>query len=141
MTTDNSSSESISHFARSSNQFDDGRQVDVNDPTIVYPAAGIYQITVNAENPYFTFRKEFNEENNGIIVYNSNQCPYSENMTQELERYAGRHNLPIEKFHIRTPIDAQTGNHPYGTFYFNYMNKVTDFKADSRYLVKILPVE
>ncbi|MCP5094750.1 MAG: PKD domain-containing protein [Chloroflexi bacterium] len=32
-------------------QFDDGRQVDVNDPTIVYPAAGIYQITVNAENP------------------------------------------------------------------------------------------
>jgi PKD repeat protein len=29
----------------------DGRQVEVNDPVVVYPAAGIYEITLTASNP------------------------------------------------------------------------------------------
>lgn len=29
----------------------DGRQVDVNDPTVVYPATGVYQVTLEVANP------------------------------------------------------------------------------------------
>lgn len=35
-------------------QLGDGRRVEVNDPTVVYPATGIYQVSLEASNPLLT---------------------------------------------------------------------------------------
>ncbi len=88
-----------------------------------------------AENPQF-IRHEPPNNQNGITVYKSPQCPYTSNMTVWIENFAQNKGIKVSTIQITNAKQAQQGNHPYGTFYALYDTKLLTYESNPKTFVK-----
>lgn len=100
----------------------------------------VYKTEINAENPKFNASVITGEcpEKNGITVYFSNRCPFSEfHVTNSLVETAKKRNLPLQIIKLETMEQAQNAPSPATIFSLFYNGKfiTTDLSAcmDSRF--------
>lgn len=100
----------------------------------------VYKTEINAENPKFNASVITGEcpEKNGITVYFSNRCPFSEfHVTNSLVETAKKRNLPLQIIKLETMEQAQNAPSPATIFSLFYNGKFisTDLSAcmDSRF--------
>jgi ribosomal protein S18 acetylase RimI-like enzyme len=64
----------------------------------------------------------------GLIIFESPQCPYSNNGAKALKEMASKVRIPLRVEHISSHMDAQkNGLHPYGTFCVVLNGKVVSY--------------
>jgi len=100
----------------------------------------VKKINQKAENPIFSEFVKSGEcpENNGIVVYYSNRCPYAEfHVQHSLVETAKKRKLPLKIFKLETMEEAQSAPSPATIFSLFYNGKfiTTDISVcmDSRY--------
>jgi GNAT superfamily N-acetyltransferase len=100
----------------------------------------VRKINPEASDPKFkdTVKSGACEDNNGLVVYYSNRCPYTEyHVTTSLSETAEKRNLPLKVIKLDTMEKAQTAPTPATIFSLYYKGRfiTTDLSAcmDSRF--------
>jgi GNAT superfamily N-acetyltransferase len=106
----------------------------------------VKKINPNAVNPNFknSVKTGECEDKNGIVIYYSNRCPFSEyHVTTSMKETANKRNLPLKLIKLETMEQAQLAPTPATIFslFFNGKFESTDLSAcmDSRF-DKVIPI-